>query len=106
MSRFVMQMKQINQFQREKSKNIDFSAPVTIITGRVERKKLAGRPRAPSASSPDLIRAVRPRPSVHQPPAWLGDADKTESVRGDDNATFLGYTLDSFEATEHTKSES
>ena len=90
MSRFVMQMKQINQFQREKSKNIDFSAPVTIITGRVERKKLAGRPRAPSASSPDLIRAVRPRPrpSVHQPPAWLGDADKTESVRGDDNATF------------------
>ena len=32
MSRFVMQMKQINQFQREKSKNIDFSAPVTIIT--------------------------------------------------------------------------
>ena len=86
MSRFVMQMKQINQFQREKSKNIDFSAPVTIITGRVERKKRAGRP--PSPSSPDLIRAVRPRPSVHQPPAWLGDADKTESVRGDDNATF------------------
>ena len=43
MSRFVMQMKQINQFQREKSKNIDFSAPVTIITGRVERKK-TGRP--------------------------------------------------------------
>ena len=47
MSRFVMQMKQINQFQREKSKNIDFSAPVTIITGRVERKKRAGRPPSP-----------------------------------------------------------
>ena len=85
MSRFVMQMKQINQFQREKSKNIDFSAPVTIITGRVERKKLAGHTRATSASSPDLIR-VRVRLSI-SPPAWLGDADKTESVRGDD-ATF------------------
>ena len=32
MSRFVMQMNQINQFQREKSKNIDFSAAVAIIT--------------------------------------------------------------------------
>ena len=53
MSRFVMQMKQINQFQREKSKNIDFSAPVTIITGRVERKKLAGR--------------LRPSPEREQP---------------------------------------
>ena len=46
MSRFVMQMNQINQFQREKSKNIDFSPSGPRDNNhtrarRVERKKLA-----------------------------------------------------------------